>query len=219
MQVQAEIERRSKRNMRPGRGNSNKYALTGKVFCGHCGDVYRKTYWVIKGEKIAVWRCQTRLSGSGESCPSRTVPEKLMQEIIVNALDEAFACRDSLISGLEECLTETRVETGNARIAEINDAISELQKVLVHDPKCDEDYIAEEITRLQGEKQAIYVEASERIDIKANINNMIEYINGRVEETEAYDEALTRKLISKVTIYDKYCVVEFKSGVEATIEK
>ena len=42
--------------------------------------------------------------------------------------------------------------------------------------------------------------------------------NPQTELTE-FDEALVRRLLQKVTIYDDYYTVEFKSGVNVNIEE
>ena len=39
-------------------------------------------------------------------------------------------------------------------------------------------------------------------------------INGKVEE---YEDALVRKLIERITAYDDYFTVEFKSGIEIDV--
>ena len=39
-------------------------------------------------------------------------------------------------------------------------------------------------------------------------------IGGKVEE---YDDALVRKLIERITVYDDYHTVEFKSGIEIDV--
>ena len=39
-------------------------------------------------------------------------------------------------------------------------------------------------------------------------------IGGKVEK---YDDALVRKLIERVTVYDDYYRVEFKSGIEIDV--
>jgi hypothetical protein len=54
--------------------------------------------------------------------------------------------------------------------------------------------------------------------IRNNIQTMMYYISERVDKTEEYDEATTRKLIAKVTTYDDYCRVQFKSGIEAEVK-
>ena len=52
MQVQEEMVRRA--NMETGTGKrrtySGKYALSHHVFCAHCGDIFRRTCWFLKGE-------------------------------------------------------------------------------------------------------------------------------------------------------------------------
>jgi len=39
-------------------------------------------------------------------------------------------------------------------------------------------------------------------------------INGKVEE---YDDALVRKFIERITVYDDYFTVEFKSGIDIDV--
>ncbi|WP_176431532.1 integrase [Anaerovirgula multivorans] len=41
---------------------------------------------------------------------------------------------------------------------------------------------------------------------------------GSLGELEEYDEQLARRLIEKVTIFEEKLTVEFKSGVEISIE-
>ena len=54
MQVQEEMVRRA--NLRGGKGGkkrvySSKYALSSIVYCGHCGDIYRRVHWNNRGYK------------------------------------------------------------------------------------------------------------------------------------------------------------------------
>ena len=58
MRVQSEIARRA--NLNPDgkrRIYSSRYALSGMVYCGHCGDIYRRVKWNNRGCKSTVWRC------------------------------------------------------------------------------------------------------------------------------------------------------------------
>ena len=60
---------------------SSKYALSGMVFCGHCGDIYRRLKWNNRGCKSTVWRCVSRvLKGKMDfDCPARTGKEEVLQ--------------------------------------------------------------------------------------------------------------------------------------------
>ena len=62
LRVQAEIARRA--NITPDgkkRIYSSRYALSSIVFCGHCGDIYRRIKWNNRGCKSTVWRCVSRV--------------------------------------------------------------------------------------------------------------------------------------------------------------
>ena len=49
----------------------------------------------------------------------------------------------------------------------------------------------------------------------AELEKAIADIGGKVEE---YEEALVRKLIERITVYDDYFTVEFKSGIEIDVQ-
>ena len=68
---------------------SGKYALSHLVYCAHCGDIYRRTQWWIRGEKIPVWRCISRIEKrkANVDCPSRTIYEKDMHAAVITAFE------------------------------------------------------------------------------------------------------------------------------------
>ena len=77
LQVQEEMVRRARLETGTGKRRvySGKYALSHLVYCAHCGDIYRRTQWWIRGEKIPVWRCISRIEKrkANVDCPSRTI--------------------------------------------------------------------------------------------------------------------------------------------------
>ena len=52
LQVQEEMVRRARLETGTGKRRvySGKYALSHLVYCAHCGDIYRRTQWWIRGE-------------------------------------------------------------------------------------------------------------------------------------------------------------------------
>ena len=48
----------------------------------------------------------------------------------------------------------------------------------------------------------------------AELETVLAGINRKVEE---YDDALVRKLIERITVYDDYFTVEFKFGIEIDV--
>lgn len=102
MKVKAEIARRA--NLNPDgkrRVYSSKYALSGMVFCGHCGDIYRRVKWNNRGCKSTVWRCVSRVfKGKMDfDCPARTVKEEVLQGAVLTAVNDAYA-RKNIVTAL-----------------------------------------------------------------------------------------------------------------------
>jgi len=48
---------------------------------------------------------------------------------------------------------------------------------------------------------------------------MMYFLDDMPCELNEYDEQYTRTLIDKITVYDDYFVVEFKSGIEIQIDE
>lgn len=93
LKAQEEIARRS--NLTKGatphkRVYSSRYALSGIVFCAHCGDIYRRIKWNNRGCKSTVWRCVSRVDKDGPDCTARTVREEHLHEVAIEAINGAF---------------------------------------------------------------------------------------------------------------------------------
>ena len=103
LQVQEEMVRRARLETGTGKRRvySGKYALSHLVYCAHCGDIYRRTQWWIRGEKIPVWRCISRIEKrkANVDCPSRTIYEKDMHATVVTAFNQLIAQRMSSCRG------------------------------------------------------------------------------------------------------------------------
>ena len=70
----------------------SRYALSCIVFCGHCGDIYRRIKWNNRGCKFTVWRCVNRVlkKNSEIDCPARTIHEEDLQNAVVTAVNDAW---------------------------------------------------------------------------------------------------------------------------------
>lgn len=60
--------------------------------------------------------------------------------------------------------------------------------------------------------------AAMRKDVKDRIEDLASYLDEQVEAVTEYSDALVRRLIERITIYDELLVVEFKSGLEIEVE-
>ena len=57
-----------------------------------------------------------------------------------------------------------------------------------------------------------------RKDVKDRIEDLAFYLDEQVEAVTEYSDALVRRLIERITIYDEMLVVEFKSGLEIEVD-
>lgn len=223
MRVQSEIARRA--NLNPDgkrRIYSSRYALSGMVFCGHCGDIYRRVKWNNRGCKSTVWRCVSRVlkKQMDFDCPARTVKEEVLQGAVLTAVNDAYARRSAVISLLKTNIQETVFDDLEARIAAIDEQLAQLQQQMLDNSG--DNALAEElglqIDDLRGDRQDILTEAAERSDLQERMNDMISFLDEMPTMLTEYIDTITRRLGEKITILDEKIVVEMKSGLQMEIE-
>ncbi len=224
LKVQEEIVRRA--NLTNGttkhrRVYSGRYALSGIVFCAHCGDIYRRIKWNNRGYKSIVWRCVSRVDKDGPDCPARTAREERLHEVVVQAINEAFREKENIMPLLIENIESSLEENTSDRIVAVDEQIKALQHELLATAgiKNSGDELGMEIRRLRDEKQAIQAEDASRQDLKKRIDELIAFLEDLSCELTGYDEQYVRTLIEKITIYDDCYIVEFKSGIEIQIDE
>lgn len=222
LQAQEELHRRN--NIYTGadknkRLYSSKYALSTITFCGDCGDIYRRVYWNIRGRKEFVWRCVTRIEQGPEKCKNRTVKEGDLYDAVMTAINKLLAGGDNMIRTLEENIHAVIGDTTEYKISEINALLEEKQKEVISlaNKGKDYDFLADEIDRLREKRQSLLVEDASLSGENERINELIEFIRNNKYRTQRYDDALVRKLIQNVTVYDDHFVICFKSGIEVEV--
>lgn len=55
-------------------------------------------------------------------------------------------------------------------------------------------------------------------DLQERMEDLILSLDEQTEAVEEYSEALARRLVEKITVYDEKLVVEFKSGLTVEVE-
>ncbi|SUY47668.1 resolvase [Clostridium putrefaciens] len=223
MQVQEEMVRRG--NIRSGKGRkkrvySSKYALSIIVYCGECGDIYRRVHWNNRGCKSIVWRCVSRLEGKGATCNSPTIKEEVLQQIVVDAINQTLSSKDDFLSTLQDNIDRVISEADHGATADIDVKLKELQNELLRlaNGKADYEEVAEEIYSLRELKQNKLIANAEREGKRQRIDEMAQFLKEQPYELKEYDEQLVRMLVEKVTIYEGEISIEFKSGVEVDVE-
>ena len=78
--------------------------------------------------------------------------------------------------------------------------------------------LANQIDDLRGDRQDILAEAADRTDLQARMNDMIAFLEQMPAAVTEYSEALARRLVDRITIFDEKIVVELKSGLQMEVE-
>jgi len=224
MQVQEELVRRRLIHKSPNGKNrvfSSSHCLANIVYCGVCGEFYRRIHWYNRGKKSIVWRCISRLENTGLFCDARTVPESQIEQVLVKAINQTLCDRDTFLSILKKNIETVLNHKNNTTLADIDKRLKELQTKLLKlaSSKADYEDVADEIYRLREEKQKAQLDNVGRDELKKRITDMGNFLQKQPTSITEYDEALVRRLIEKVTVYEDKFTVEFKSSVTVDVNE
>ena len=225
MQVQAELVRRRVVHTSPSgkkRTFSCNHCFAQMVFCGDCGELYRRVHWNNHGCKSIVWRCISRLeiTHAEVPCENRTVNELLLQEVTVKAINRILTERGTFLKQLQANIAKAVVSADTLSPNGIQARLEGLQKELIKKANNKQDYdaIADEIFRLREQKEKSEVDSHNREEAMNRIKELQDFIAKQKTDITEFNEALVKKLIEKITVYADHFTVEFKSGLTIEIE-
>lgn len=223
LRVQAAIARRA--NITPDgkkRIYSSRYALSSIVFCGHCGDIYRRIKWNNRGCKSTVWRCVSRVlkKDSGIDCPARTLREEDLHVAVLTAVNDAWSRKADIMPVLKENIEAVLDGGVEDAISEIDAKIKEKQQELLEAGHDDAliDSIGAEIIDLREKHHELMTNVSKHQELQERLEDLDNFLDEQTEAITEYSEVLVRRLIEKITVYDEKLVVEFKSGLQIEVE-
>lgn len=224
MRVQAEMERRANMSSN-GRKRcfSSKYALSGIVFCGLCGDIYRRVKWYRRNGKISiVWRCVTRLSmkQTGRKCQARTISEEDLHAAIVTAVNDAWADRNSVIPQLQDNVRSVLEEESGLGLEEIDAELKKQQEKLLAAGSDEEkiEKIGNKIRKLQSQRMSVLMNRSKDTETKERTDDLARFLGNQTEAVSEYSDLLVTRLVGRVIICQEKVIVEFKSGLRVEVE-
>ena len=216
--VRRRVVRTSKNGKR--RNYSCKHCFAQMVFCGDCGEFYRRVHWNNRGCKSIVWRCCSRLENTGHACRSRTVNEGLLEQVSIDAINQVLCEKDDFLKTLQSNIA-TVIRQGDTLSPEvIDERLQELQKELLKkaNQKDDYDAIADEILRLRDMRKQAEVNSTRMDEQLKQINSLQDFIKSQPTIVTEFDELLVKRLIAKITVFESQFIVEFRSGITIEIE-
>ncbi len=223
LQVQDELSKRRIVHISPSgkkRNYSDSHPLAQKVFCGECGDLYRRVHWNNRGCKSIVWRCISRLEPAGAPiCHSRTVNEEVLKSVCVKSLNSLLNDSKPFLEQLQQNAVKAVKQTDTLSPEGIQARLDELQKKLLECANNRQNYdaIADEIFKLRKQKETAIQDGVKQQKTLTRIKDLKSFIEKQDVKLTEFDEALARQLIEKITVFDAHFTVEMKSGVSVDI--
>lgn len=200
---------------------SSKYALSSICTCSKCGDIYRRIAWNNRGKKSTVWRCCTRVEQGPKACDAPTVTEEELQQATIKAINQIVQCSESMMQVLKGNIEEALVDDNSGEMEKLNAIMVEKQKELVKLAHAKKDYgsLADEIDILRDKKQELLVRRAKTEGVKKRITELVDFLQGAPQKLGEYDEALVRKYIEQIKIFEDHFIVCFKAKVEIDIQR
>ena len=102
----------------------------------------------------------------------------------------------------------------------IDERLQELQKELLKKANNKEAYdeIADEIFKLREQREKCTVDTAARDAQIARINELQDFIKQQPAHLEAFDEALVKRWLERIIVWEDHFTVELKSGLKIDIE-
>ena len=230
--VQDEKERRAllKGNLVGDRHKySNKYPFSGKVFCGQCGNIFKRRHWnSTNSSKKIVWQCKTYIVDGKDACGAKAVDEKTLMDMFLQMFNNLYENKLSFIKTLTENIEMIILQRPNIKETEALDKrIEELKNELKRfirfqvNNNIDSEVYNEEYKRLSAELEAVRkkrLEHDKVNDLKDGLkqwfDEILQTINSRDSLLEEFDEQIFNALVEKIEILTPtHFVFVLKSGI------
>ena len=144
----------------------------------------------------------------------------MLQAAVVTAVNDAWSRKGAILPELRENIISVLKEDIDKELLDIDVAIKEKQTELLEagreQNKIDE--IGEEIIRLREERHNVMTTAAMRREFQARIEDLSNFLDEQTEAVSGYSDALVRRLIERITVFDEMLVVEYKSGLEIEVD-
>ena len=224
MRVQEElVRRRVVKTSANGkkRSYSCNHCFSQIIICGECGEMFRRIHWNNRGYKSIVWRCISKLEPTGLECHARTINELDLQEIVLTALNELLGDKSKYQKQLQQNIASVIRASAAITTDGIDEQLMELQQELVKKANNKEAYdeIADQIFALREKRQQASMDTVQRDEQLQRITELQDFIKGQSSDLTMFDEALVKRWLKQITIWDDRCTVELKSGLKVDVER
>lgn len=167
-------------------------------------------------EKVAVWRCASRIkrSKTGRRCMIRNVKKPLLKEATVEAFNQLIEGHELASKQIKANIMKVIKNSKGPTLDQIDQQLEEVQMKLIQaaNQRQDCDALTQQIMDLRKQKEKVQ---SRETNQQAKLHSMDE-INELVDLHKYglvdFDAQLVRRLVEKITIFQRYMEFTFKDG-------
>lgn len=182
---------------------TNKYSFSGKVFCGNCGNIFKRRQWnSTNTSKKVVWQCKTYIMDGKDACGAKAVDEIVLMNAFIRMFNGIYENKQSFIKTLTENIEMIillkpdigEIDHLDKRIEELKNELKKLIRFQVNNNVDSEVYNEEykSITEELGEVRKKRLEHDKVIEskdgLKQRFDEILETINSRDSLLEEFDE-------------------------------
>ena len=230
--VQDEKERRAllKGNLVGDRHKySSKYPFSAKVFCGDCGNIFKRRHWnSTNTSKKVVWQCKTYIMDGKDACGAKAIDENVLMDAFVRMFNGIYENRESFIktmtTNIEMIILQRpdikETEALDKRIEQLKNALKKLIRFQVNNNADSEVYneeyksISDELGEIRKKRLELDKVNDLKDSLKGRFDEIIQAINSRDSLLEEFDEEIFNALVEKIEILTPtHFVFELKSGM------
>ena len=210
---------------------SAKYALTGIVICGECGNQYRRCVWNKRGKKRPVWRCSSRIDYGSKYChKSPTIYEVPLKSAILDAINSVMSDKGVLIQQIEDAMRMELIPFpgGTMSAGDIERKIKELEaefQALFEEAqkepsgymKYTEEFqrITNDIAELKNKKSLLMEKQQSDSAANKRIQDAVRLLNNSSAEVTEWDEGMIRQLVDYVKVLaEDRVLICLRGGIE-----
>ncbi len=133
---------------------------------------------------------------TGQECHARTVNETVLENVVVQAINALLGDKSTYQAQLQQ----------------------NIAKVIREAQKSTADGIDEQIFKLREQREKCTVDTAARDAQIERINDLQDYIKKQRTNLAEFDEALVKRWLAQITVWDDHFTVELKSGLKIDIE-
>ena len=151
----------------------------------------------------------------------RTINELVLQDAIVKAIKQMLGDKSNYQTQLQLNIASVIRASQATSVENIDEKLMALQYEIIQKAQSKEAYdeIADEIVKLREERQQLAVDTSVLDDQIERIKEIQDFIRSQRTDITEFDEALIRRWIKHITVYEDHFTVELKSGLSIDVDE